>query len=186
MWDQINWVNGSGHPLPHTMYRNAWRSTFETVGYDMVQLNHYAVRSAESSLVKRDRGRVNHVDRDQGLAYWFRMNNNAVPDTSIQRMIPKLHAELEHLLADPDIRLAHENCIKAHRAKIDELRATDNYSSFYQVLTGDRMQKLSRMHHHFGANVFLAGPDIVPDEVVNTDHPTDFFFTVDRVETQHS
>ena len=186
LWDQINWVNGSGHPLPHTMYRNAWRSTFETVGYDMVQLNHYAVRSAESFLVKRDRGRVNHVDRDQGLAYWFRMNNNAVPDTSIQRMIPKLHAELEHLLADPDIRLAHENCIKAHRAKIDELRATDNYSSFYQDLTGDRMQKLSRMHHHFGANVFLAGPDVVPDEVVNTDHPTDFFFTVDRVETQHS
>ena len=28
-------------------------------GYDLVQLNHYAVRSAESFLVKRDRGRVN-------------------------------------------------------------------------------------------------------------------------------
>lgn len=48
------------------------------------------------------------------------------------------------------------------------------------------MERLSRMHHHFGANVFLAGPDVVPDDVVNTDHPKDYFFTVDRVETQHS
>ena len=46
-----------------------------------MQLNHYAVRSAESFLVKRDRGRVNHVDRDQGLNYWFRMNHNADSDT---------------------------------------------------------------------------------------------------------
>ena len=186
LWDQINWVNGSGRPLPHTMYRNAWRSTLETVGYDMVQLNHYAVRSAESFLVKRDRGRVNHVDRDQGLAYWFRMNNNSVQETSIQRMIPKLRAEMDRMLSDPDIRAAHEACISAHRVKIDKLRETENYSNFYSDLTGHRMERLSRMHHHFGANVFLAGPDVVPDDVVNTDHPKDYFFTVDRVETQHS
>ena len=186
LWDQINWVNGSGRPLPHTMYRNAWRSTLETVGYDMVQLNHYAVRSAESFLVKRDRGRVNHVDRDQGPAYWFRMNNNSVQETSIQRMIPQLHAEMDRMLSDPDIRAAHEDCIASHRAKIHELRETENYSNFYSELTGSRMERLSRMHHHFGANVFLAGPDVVPDDVWNTDHPKDYFFTVDRVETQHS
>lgn len=186
LWDQINWVNGSGRPMPHTMYRNAWRSTLDTVGYDMVQLNHYAVRSAESFLVKRDRGRVNHVDRDQGLAYWFRMNNNSVQEQSIQRMIPHLHAEMDRMLADPDIRSAHEKCIFAHRSKIDELRQTVNYSKFYNDLTGYRMERLSRMHHHFGANVFLAGPDVVPDEVVDTNHPHDYFFTVDRVETQHS
>lgn len=186
LWDQINWVNGSGRPMPHTMYRNAWRSTLDTVGYDMVQLNHYAVRSAESFLVKRDRGRVNHVDRDQGLAYWFRMNNNSVQEQSIQRMIPHLHAQMDRMLADPDIRSAHEKCIFAHRSKIDELRQTGNYSKFYNDLTGYRMERLSRMHHHFGANVFLAGPDVVPDEVVDTNHPHDYFFTVDRVETQHS
>ena len=55
--------------MPRTMYRNAWRSTASTEEYDLVQFNHYTVRSAESFLVKRDRGRVNHVDRDQGLDY---------------------------------------------------------------------------------------------------------------------
>jgi hypothetical protein len=137
--------------MPHTMYRNAWRSTLDTVGYDMVQLNHYAVRSAESFLVKRDRGRVNHVDRDQGLAYWFRMNNNSVQKQSIQRMIPHLHAEMDRMLADPDIRSAHEKCIFAHCSKLDELRQTGNYSKFYNDLTGYRVERLSRMHHQQNA-----------------------------------
>ncbi|MCB2132495.1 MAG: glycosyltransferase family 2 protein, partial [Rhodobacteraceae bacterium] len=66
LWDQVRWLNGSGRPMPREMFRNGWRSSLETYGYDWVQLNHYAVRSAESFMVKRDRGRVNHVDRDQG------------------------------------------------------------------------------------------------------------------------
>ena len=74
-----------------------WRSTSTTYGYGLVQLNHYAVRSAESFLVKRNRGRVNHMDRDQGLAYWFRMNNNYAEDRSITRMIPKMCEELDKL-----------------------------------------------------------------------------------------
>ncbi|MEP2530293.1 glycosyltransferase family 2 protein [Shimia sp.] len=185
LWGEINWVNGSGQPLPKDMYRNAWRSTASTVGYDLVQLNHYAVRSAESFLVKRDRGRVNHVDRDQGLAYWFRMNNNVDEDTSIQRLIPLMQAEMDRLLADPEIAEAHAFSVDRHRAKIDALKETSNYSDFYEDLTGARMQRLARLHPHFGANVFLAGPEVIPDWVVERDLPDDFFFTVDKQETAH-
>ncbi|WP_432448876.1 glycosyltransferase family 2 protein [Aliiroseovarius marinus] len=185
LWEEINWVNGSGKPLPREMYRNAWRSTTETYGYDLVQLNHYAVRSAESFLVKRDRGRVNHVDRDQGLAYWFRMNNNAEEELSIQRMIPRLQEAFDALMADEDIRREHTACVAAHRAKIDELKATPNYAKFYEELTGPRLEKLSRMHSFFGANVFLQGPGSVPDEVVARDLEPPFFFTVADGETEH-
>ncbi|WP_417280612.1 glycosyltransferase family 2 protein [Celeribacter sp.] len=185
IWDKIRWYNGSAKRMPEGEYRNAWRSNASTYGYDVVQLNHYAVRSAESFLVKRDRGRVNHVDRDQGLAYWFRMNNNFEEERSIQRMIPKLQAEFDRLLADADIRVLHEACVKAHKDKIAELRATENYSNFYTELTGPRMEKLSRMHRHFGANVFLTGPECVPDEVLERDGEEKFFFTVDRGETAH-
>jgi hypothetical protein len=178
LWEEINWVNGSGQPLPRDMFRNAWRSTTETYGYDLVQLNHYAVRSAESFLVKRDRGRVNHVDRDQGLAYWFRMNNNAEEEVSIQSRLPMMAAELARLLADPEIAAAHAHSVACHRAKIDELRATENYASFYADLTGRRLEKLSRLHSHFGSNVFLSGPEVVPDEVADKDPDEDWFFTV--------
>ncbi len=185
LWKHINWVNGSGRPMPHKFYRNAWRSTNDTVGYDLVTLNHYAVRSAESFLVKRDRGRVNHVDRDQGLAYWFRMNNNAEEDRSIQRMLPKLQQELDRLLADPEIRAAHEHAVSRHRAKIAELRQSEEYTRFYKELTGPRMERLSRMHAHFGANVFLAGPQVIPNELLSTEMKPNFFFTVERKTTSH-
>ena len=183
LWEQINWVNGSGKPMPREFFRNAWRSTQETVGYDLVSLNHYAIRSAESFLVKRDRGRVNHVDRDQGLAYWFRMNHNVDEDHSIQRMLPTLRAEMDKLLADPDIAAMHRRCVAAHRAKIDALKATENYAKFYADLTGERLERLSKLLPHFGANVFLAGPDVVPDDVVFGEHDRNYFFTVERQET---
>ena len=183
LWEDIHWVNGSGAKMPKEFYRNAWRSTQATVGYDLVSLNHYAVRSAESFLVKRDRGRVNHVDRDQGLAYWFRMNHNVTEDCSIQRMLPALRSEMDQLLSDPDIAEMHAKCVAAHRAKIDALKATDTYARFFQELTSDRMQRLSKLLPHFGANVFLAGPDAIPDEVALSTPSDDFFFTVARQAT---
>ncbi len=179
LWEEINWVNGSGKPLPREMYRNGWRSTIETYGYDLVQLNHYAVRSAESFLVKRDRGRVNHVDRDQGLAYWFRMNNNFEEDLSIQPRLAKMQAELDRLMQDPEIAAAHHHSVACHRAKIDELRATENYSNFFAELTSPRMEHLSRLHGHFGSNVFLSGPGVIPDEIALRDPAAEWFFTVD-------
>jgi hypothetical protein len=186
LWDQIRWLNGSGRPLPKEMFRNGWRSTLTTYGYDWVQLNHYAVRSAESFLVKRDRGRVNHVDRDQGLNYWFRMNHNAEEDRSIQARIPLLQAEWDRLMADPEIRAAHEHSVACHRAKIAELMATPNYRAFYAELTGPRMERLCRLQQHFGSAVFNAGPHVIPPDLPLENLAPDFFFTVEhKGEAQH-
>jgi hypothetical protein len=178
LWDQVNWLNGSGRPMPRELFRNGWRSSLSTYGYDWVQLNHYAVRSAESFLVKRDRGRVNHVDRDQGLNYWFRMNFNALQDRSIQRMIPAARAEFDRLMADPEIAAAHHAAVAAHRAKIADLRATPVASAFYSELTSDRMQALCKLQAHFGSAVFAAGPEVIPPDLHLRSLPADFFFTV--------
>ena len=178
LWDRVHWLNGSGKPQPHEMFRNGWRSTLETYGYDWACLNHYAVRSAESFLVKRDRGRVNHVDRDQGLNYWFRMNHNVEQDSSIQRMIPALRAEYDRLLADPDIAAAHATCVASHQARIAALRATDTPAAFYTELTSPRMERLCRLQPHFGSAVFAAGPGVIPDDILTRDLKPDFFFTL--------
>jgi len=181
--DQVAWVNGSGKPMPKKEYRNAWRSTTQTVGYDLVTLNHYALRSAESFLVKRDRGRVNHVDRDQGLVYWFRMNNNAETDRSIQRMLPRLEAEYDRLMADPEIAAAHAHSVARHRTRIDELKATEQYSAFYSELISDRLRRLSRLHLHFGSAVFMEGPECIPEDFPEGDLAPDYLFTVPKQKT---
>ncbi len=178
LWDQVSWLNGSGKPMPKEMYRNGWRSTLETYGYDWVSLNHYAVRSTESFLVKRDRGRVNHVDRDQGLNYWFRMNHNVQTDTSIQRMIPAMQAEYARLMADPDIAAAHAQCVESHRARIAALRASETPAAFFAELTSPRMERLCRLQPHFGSAVFTAGPGVIPDTILSQDLAPDYFFTI--------
>jgi len=162
--DQIRWVNGSGQQMPDKMLRTGWRSSTSTIGYDLVSLNHYALRSAESFLVKRDRGRVNHVDRDQGLAYWFRMNHNAQKETSIRDKLPRFHKELARLLADPEIAAQHAKCVTAHEARIKALMGSQEYQNLYAEITGDRLRALSRMLDRFGNQIFLDGPDAVPKD----------------------
>ncbi|MEL7216119.1 MAG: glycosyltransferase family 2 protein [Pseudomonadota bacterium] len=176
----INWVNGSGEPQPDFMLRTGWRSTVLNWGYTLVTLNHYAVRSAESYLVKRDRGRVNHVDRDQGLAYWFRMNNNAETSHQIQRMIPAQRAEFERFMADPDIAAQHRACVAAHREKIAELMERPDMKVLYDEVMGERLTALSKMHSHFGTATFLAGPDVIPQDFHLREDPG--FFSPDEAE----
>lgn len=180
LYTEVRWLNGSGQPMPQGMYRNGWRSTVENFGYDWVQLNHYALRSAESFLVKRDRGRVNHVDRDQGLHYWFRMNHNAEDDRSILRMMPAMQAERDRLMADAAIRAAHGDAVAAHRRRIAQLRAMPHYQTLYEALTGERLRRLSRMLHVFGSAVFNAGPEAIPADFHLRDLPKGTFFTVDH------
>lgn len=180
LWTEVKWLNGSGVPMPREILRNGWRSSTESYGYDWVQLNHYACRSAESFLVKRDRGRVNHVDRDQGINYWFRMNHNSVAETSVQRMLPLLQKEYERLLADPDIRRAHMVCVAAHQEKIAKLRQKPDFADLYKDLTGERFRGLSRLLRHFGASVFNAGPGVIPHDLHRMTLPDGFFLTVDH------
>jgi len=180
LWTRIHWLNGSGRRMPRQMLRSGWRSNSTTYGYGWASLNHYALRSAESFLVKRDRGRVNHVDRDQGLNYWFRMNFNVEEDRSIQRLLPEVRQGMDDLLALPGVAAQHAACIAAHRAKIAELRARPDQAEFFATLTSPRMQRLSRLHGHFGANVYHVGPGCIPDDLVWREHPPDFFFTVPR------
>ena len=178
--EAINWVNGSGQPLPPDMWQSAWRVGTGSWGYDLVSLNHYAVRSAESFLVKRDRGRVNHTTRDQGLAYWFRMNHNAVEDRSIARTQERSAEERASLMRLPGVQDAHDASIEWHRGRIKALIQVPEHRALYDAITSPRMEKLSTMLGHFGTNVFLAGPHVVPDEIVSKDPADDFFFTVKR------
>ncbi len=165
--DHINWVNGSGKLMPDDIKRTGWRSNKSTYGYDLVSLNHYALRSVESFLVKRDRGRVNHVNRDQGMEYWFRMNNNATEDTSILRNLPRARKVFDELMADPDIRAQHEASVKSHAEKIAELKERPDYLALFEEFQSDRLIELSRHHRLMGRDFFLKGPDTIPDDFLD-------------------
>ncbi len=174
----LEWVDGAGRPLPTPHWRGGWRMTTDTWGYDLAGVNHYAVRSAESFLVKRDRGRVNHVNADQGLAYWFRMNHNLVHDRSLHRLDASVSEARARLHALPGVAEAHEAAVASHRDRIAALLADPEQAAFHAEITGSRMEKLSRLTPHFGYEVFYEGPDCIPDTVLARTPGEQFFFNV--------
>lgn len=161
----VNWVNGSGKPVPEDYYDKGWRFGTRDFGYDLVTLNHYAVRSAESFLVKRDRGRVNHVDQDQGLAYWLRMNFNMEEDRSIQRRLPETKRVLGELLALPGMQERHDAAVDAHRQKIAELMQRPDMRAFHAEITSPDLDLLSRHLNFLTRRQFIEGPQAIPPKL---------------------
>jgi len=90
-------------------------------------LKHYALRSLDSYLVKNDRGDENRENRAFDDTYWRERNDAAVEDTSIQRYLPQLEAEMARLRADPVIDALHLECVGLHRARRDALLERAEY-----------------------------------------------------------
>lgn len=90
--------------------------------FAVAQVNHYILRSMDSYLVKRDRGRANHMDDVLGLEYWRKWNRNATEEGTIDRYRAATDALVAEYKADPVLGPLHEAAVAWHRAKIAEMR----------------------------------------------------------------
>ena len=143
--DKVKWVNGSGLDITGARAEKGWRSDTKTIGYDLVQLNHYALRSSDSFLVKRQRGRALHVDRSIGLNYWMRMDWNTYHDVTIQRNLPRLTAELERLMSDEKVAQRHGEAVSWHRDKIASLKEIPEFSELMESVRSMELDDTARV-----------------------------------------
>lgn len=111
----------------------AWRGFDHSFG----RLHHYSVRSLEGFLVKRDRGRTNHINVDQGQSYWLDMNANKVADRSIQPTASKAAPLLEELKSDPELARLHEAACNWHRDKIAAIKQRPDWNEFRDWLAAN-------------------------------------------------
>lgn len=133
------WKDAGGRPMPAGYLRQGW-SAHKDFNHDFARLHHYAVRSVDSFLVKRDRGRTNHIDRDQGLFYWADMNLNMEEDRSILPFVPAARKEFDALLADPELARLHSVACEWHAAKIEKLKQREGWTEFRdQILRINRV-----------------------------------------------
>lgn len=118
-----NWVDGGGHRLPEGFAKKDARINMFgiQVSTDLVQLNHYSLRSAESFMVKRARGLPNHTEREIGLGYWVERNFNTVSDTSIQHMATATQAKLDMLLQLKAVSNLHKDAYQIHKFRFNEM-----------------------------------------------------------------
>ena len=134
-----NWVDGSGNPLDSAFAQGnqimLWGQPLAT---DLVQLNHYSVRSAEDFVAKSARGLPNHTDKPIDLTYWVERNFNAVPDATISPMAAATARELAHLRSLPGVAEAEAASRDWHRTRFDAaLRDPEKVKLFGRLLLAD-------------------------------------------------
>lgn len=125
--EPVRWADASGKLMdPQKIGWRAWP------GFDHshARIHHYAVRSVESFIVKRDRGRTNHINVDQAEDYWIDMNVNRIEDTSIAPLRDRAKPIFDKLAADPVLAQLHETACAWHRDKIAELHARTDWDDF--------------------------------------------------------
>ncbi|MEM8776677.1 MAG: glycosyltransferase family 2 protein [Pseudomonadota bacterium] len=127
------WKDASGNLVPDQLFSTGW-SAWNGFGNDLARLHHYSVRSVDSFLVKRDRGRTNHVDRDQGLTYWADMNLNIEEDKSIVPRVKDMREEFEALLTDEKLSRLHAESCSWHAGKIASLKSNEVWALFHKQL----------------------------------------------------
>lgn len=118
--DRMN--NGSGWMLP-------WKR-----GAGSAYMNHYPLRSIQAYIVKKHRGRANHVNEDLDRDYFDRWNLNEAHDGSIATFRPAMRAELDRLLADGETRELHAQGVAQFKARFDALMAEPRYRMLYDAL----------------------------------------------------
>ncbi len=123
----IAWSDAGGNLFPADKVGwRAWRKFDHSLG----RLHHYSVRSMDGFLVKRDRGRTNHILVDQGQSYWQDMNVNKEMDQSILPTARRAAPLLNELKADAELKRLHEQACDWHRAKVAEIKMRPDWVNF--------------------------------------------------------
>jgi Glycosyl transferase family 2 len=111
---------------------------FVQADYRYAQVNHYCLRSRDSFLVKRERGRVNHVGQSMDLDYWDRFNVADAPCEAIRRYDAATEDWMAQLLGDPVLGPLHHAAVIWHQARIAALHASADYAAIIAA-TDERM-----------------------------------------------
>ena len=123
----VAWSDAGGNLFPAADV--GWRAW---PGFDhrFGRINHYSVRSLEGFLVKRDRGRTNHIYVEQAESYWRDMNVNAAEDRTILPAAERAEPLRAELMADPELGRLHRDAFAWHASKIEQLKQRAEWGDF--------------------------------------------------------
>lgn len=143
--DQVKWLNGSGREMEDYFKFRGWRSITRTVGYDWVQLNHYAVKSVDSYAIRKMRGNVNNKADKYNSDYWSLQDRNEVRDETMLRYSAARSRIIAQLLADPILRRLHDAAVERAEARLAELKQTDAYRTLVTSLSSASAVPISQI-----------------------------------------
>ena len=128
--DTVKWLNGSGRPMEDYFRFRGWRSIVRTVGYDWVQMNHYAVKSIDSYAIRKFRGNVNFKKDKYNTDYWALQDRNEVRDDTMLRYHAERTRIFDALLRDPVLNRLHVAALERAEARLAAFKGSAEYDGF--------------------------------------------------------
>jgi hypothetical protein len=131
------WFDGSGRAIEAgtRLFLDPRQSN-----YGLVQLNHYALGSMQSYLVKCDRGRANREASAFDMGYWIERNLCEVEDRSIAALdISAQHAALR---ADAVLGPLHDTAVAWRKSRFAELMAEEVWRALFGRLLMTRPSRI--------------------------------------------
>ena len=117
--DGLMWLNGDGRELSEGFDPKNPVMFGPDFGNSLAQINHYALRSMASFLVKSQRGLPNHGSVPIDMKYWVRRNFNDYQDITLaERDIPN------ELIEDRTLKELHDAACDWHASKAAAIQQT--------------------------------------------------------------
>lgn len=132
--DRIVWRSPTGEDISAEMnVGQRWTMRWDGC-QDAAYMHHYPLRSAESYILKKNRGRANHVGEDLGLDYWEKWNMAGGSDRSLTGGAPGFAETMAELRADRRTRQLHKQGVAWHRAQFEALLEDPRYRALWDDL----------------------------------------------------
>lgn len=145
------WVDGNGDRLTGFEHQGwAFLGTGQGYGDRLARMNHYAVRSLESYMMKRLRGDVNTTSfhgkmEESGETYWRLHCWNTVENQNLAQRSAAIAAGVDRLKSDALLHQLHQQSVDYHQNRIASLRSTPQFTAFvmkYGDFAGERRHLL--------------------------------------------
>jgi hypothetical protein len=120
-------VNGSGLPMTRQFLEGMWRSSAATLGYDLAEMAHFAVKSREAYLLRQIRGNVNSKPDKYDATYFGIFDRNETEQTGLLRHLPAVQDRVADYLRDPILAGLHQDGLAWHARQIERLRAEETH-----------------------------------------------------------
>lgn len=119
--DQLIWLDGSGKPVPDDFITKHENGIDRRGRYDLVQIDHHPLRSAQFYMLKQTRGEVAHANLKLDHHYYRKRAIGGQQTGRIDRHLPRARAEWDKLIADPVLSELHQKAVAIHKEKIAQI-----------------------------------------------------------------
>ena len=126
-----HWFDGSGRELPKSFHQSGAISALGQDNFKLAQLNHYALGSMQSYLVKCDRGRANRDASAFDLGYWVERNFSDAADATVLNLDHKTQPLVDYLRSDPKLAALHRDAVLWRHARFAALMTDEPWRALF-------------------------------------------------------